>query len=181
MSILIDIVKDQPIKYGIEGYKAPELDQEIEWIDGHGQDMDPIRLSNHKGKFKVIYGFQAWCPGCHSRGLPTLKKMVDTMEGSGQILFLAIQTVFEGFQANTKQKLLETQQQYGLKIPFGHDIGNSNTGNRSSTMYNFRTGGTPWFIFIDDSDIVVFNDYHLNLDKAIEYLKGVVQQVKGKQ
>ena len=40
-------------------------------------------------------------------------------------------------------------------------------------MYDYRTGGTPWFIFINQQDVVVFNDYHLNVDKAIEYLKGI--------
>jgi len=71
-----------------------------------------------------------------------------------------------------KDKLIETQKKYDLKIPFGHDVGNENTGSRSSTMYHYRTGGTPWFIFIDQNDIVVFNDF-LNEEKAIEYLKGI--------
>jgi len=38
-------------------------------------------------------------------------------------------------------------------------------------MRDYRSGGTPWFIFIDQEGTVVFNDYHLDVDKAIEYLK----------
>ena len=160
-------------KYGIEGHIAPELSLDIEWIDAMGNEMKSLQLGDHKGKFKVLYGFQSWCPGCHSRGLPALQKMIDALEDYDQVVFFAIQTVFEGFEANTMEKLLETQNKYELKIPFGHDIGNDSTGNRSSTMYHYRTGGTPWFIFIDQNDTVVFNDFHLNVDKAIEYLKAI--------
>jgi len=159
--------------YGIAGYQAPELAKQIEWIDGKGKGTKSIQLSNYQGKFKVIYGFQSWCPGCHSRGLPALQKMVDALKDNDEVKFFAIQTVFEGFQANTKDKLLETQKKYSLKIPFGHDVGSEKTGSRSSIMYHYRTGGTPWFIFIDQEDIVVFNDFHLDVEKAIEYLKTV--------
>ena len=117
-------MEKQRKEYGIEGLKAPELANDIQWVDGNGADMKPIKLSDFKGKFKVIYGFQSWCPGCHSRGLPALQKMVDALKDNDQVVFFAAQTVFEGFQANTKEKLLETQKKYNLKIPFGHDTGN---------------------------------------------------------
>ena len=163
----------QEKRYGIEGYQAPELTNDIEWIDGTGKEIAPIQLSDYKGKFKIIYGFQSWCPGCHSQGLPSLQRMVEALKENDKIVFFAIQTVFEGFKANTKGKLLETQKKYDLAIPFGHDVGNEKTSNRSSTMFNYRTGGTPWFIFIDQNDRVVFNDYHLNVKGAIEYLQTI--------
>jgi len=40
-------------------------------------------------------------------------------------------------------------------------------------MYHYRTGGTPWFIFIDQDNKVIFNDFHLNDEKAIEYLQSI--------
>lgn len=166
-------MQDQKYKYGIEGYQAPELSNAIEWVDGSGNSTEPVQLNNYQGKFKVIYGFQAWCPGCHSSGLPALQKMVKALEGNDNVVFFAIQTVFEGFHANTKEQLVETQKKYNLPIPFGHDIGNEDTENRSSTMYNYRTGGTPWFIFIDQNNTVVFNDFHLDADKAIEFLQSL--------
>ena len=158
-------------EYGIVGYPAPELAMDIEWVDEAGKEIEPIQLKNHRGKFKVIYGFQSWCPGCHSIGLPTLQKMVAALADSEKVVFYAMQTVFEGAHANTKEKMLETKGKYELEIPFGHDVGNKDTENRSSTMYFYRTGGTPWFIFIDQNDTVVFNDFHVNAEKAIEYLK----------
>lgn len=146
--------------------KAPELRVE-RWIDANGNKLtQPIRLSDYHDKYKIIYCFQHWCPGCHSVGLPSLKKLVDAFEGNEKIVFLAVQTVFEGNQANTYDKILETQKKYELKIPFGHDPGNG----RSTIMEDFQTGGTPWFIVIDKTDNVVFADFHINVDGAIEYL-----------
>jgi len=155
--------------YGIEGHKAPELNV-AQWIDTNGDLTSDIKLKDLAGKFKVIYCFQSWCPGCHSQGLPALQQMVKALEGNDMVAFLAIQTVFEGFESNTFDKMRETQQSYELKIPFGHDIGDDSTRNISHTMYHYRSGGTPWFIFIDQNDQVVFNGFHLNTEKAIEYL-----------
>ena len=159
-------------KYGIEGQQAPELDVPI-WIDAEGEKMNPVTLKDYEGKFKVIYCFQAWCPGCHSIGLPSLQKMTAALKDNDQVVFMAIQTVFEGAKANTFERVKEIQKQYDLKIPFGHDVGDQSTQNISSTMYHYRTGGTPWFILVDQEGKVIFNDYHLNTDKAIEYLKGI--------
>ncbi len=166
-------MKKKEVQYGIEGQKAPELSAEIDWVDGEGKEMKAVKLTDYIAKFKVIYGFQAWCPGCHSQGLPSLQALVKSLEDNDDINFFAIQTVFEGSQANTKERMLEVQKQYNLHIPFGHDIGNQDTRNVSAIMYNYRTGGTPWFIFIDKGGTVVFNDFHLDTDKAIQYLKGV--------
>lgn len=157
-------IQDQTIK-------APELRVE-QWIDVNGNKLEqPIKLADYKGKFKIIYCFQHWCPGCHSVGLPSLKKLVDEFEGNDKIAFLAVQTVFEGAHANTYDKILETQQKYELKIPFGHDPGNG----RSTIMQDYRTGGTPWFIFIDNQDNVIFADFHINVEGTIQYLKETLE------
>jgi len=165
-------MKETGQRYGILGQQAPELTVD-QWIDADGNTSAPYQLADHEGKFKVIYCFQAWCPGCHSRGLPALQKMTKAMEGSDKVVFAAIQTVFEGSHANTYDRMVEIQKQYDLQIPFGHDDGKNTARKISSTMQNFRTGGTPWFILIDESGKVVFNDYHLDTDKAIEYLKNL--------
>ena len=149
--------------------RAPEFNV-IQWIDSKGNKTNPIKLSDFKGKFKVIYCFQHWCPGCHSKGLPDLKKMVNALDGNKNVVFLAIQTVFEGHEDNTYDKIVDTQKQYALNIPFGHDAGDDNT-LKSNIMTNYKTGGTPWFIFIDKHDNVVYSDFHLNPVAAIEFLK----------
>lgn len=157
--------------YGIGGFKAKEFDV-TQWIDAKGNKTEPVKLSDFEGKFKVVYCFQSWCPGCHSRGLPALQKMTEALKGNDQVVFLAVQTVFEGHHANTYEKIVETQKQYGLKIPFGHDAGDDGK-SQSNIMTNYRTGGTPWFIFIDQNDNVVFGDFHLNVEKGIEFLESV--------
>ena len=157
--------------YGIAGQQAPELEV-AKWVDGEGQPIDPVLLTDNKDNFQVIYCFQAWCPGCHSRGLPALKKMSEALKDNPKVTFTAIQTVFEGAHANTYERLLEIQEEYALDIPFGHNT--PEAGQRlPSIMQQYKTGGTPWFILIDQQGKVVFNDFHLNADKAIEYLKAV--------
>jgi len=152
-------------------FKAPEFNVN-QWIDANGNKTEAIKLSDFKGQFKIVYCFQSWCPGCHSKGLPDLKKMVEALKGNENIVFLAIQTVFEGFEENTFKKIVETQKRYELKIPFAHDAGEDGK-SRSSIMTNYQTGGTPWFIFIDKHDHVVFADFHLNPDAAIDFLKTI--------
>ncbi len=149
--------------------KAPEFDVK-KWIDAAGKETDPIFLSDFRGNFKVVYCFQYWCPGCHEKGLPDLKKMVEGLKDHPNVVFLAIQTVFEGHHENTFDKIKKVQQQYDLKIPFGHDAGNDGTST-SNMMINYQTGGTPWFILIDKLDNVVFADFHLNTEAAIDFLK----------
>ncbi len=152
-------------------FKAPEFNVN-QWIDAEGNKTEQINLSDFKGQFKIVYCFQHWCPGCHSKGLPDLKKMVDALEGNDNVAFLAVQTVFEGPDENTYEKMVETQKQYELKIPFGHDSGDHGRLG-SNIMFNYKTGGTPWFLFIDKHDNVVFSDFYLNPDAAIEFLKAI--------
>ncbi len=92
---------------------APEFEVE-QWIDANGNVTKAIELNDFKGKFKVVYCFQGWCQGCHSRGFPALKEMVTALKDHKNIVFLSIQTVFEGHDTNTYDKILETQNQYGL-------------------------------------------------------------------
>ncbi|WP_295982433.1 TlpA disulfide reductase family protein [uncultured Algibacter sp.] len=154
---------------GVKVFKAPEFEVN-NWIDAYGSKTEPIKLSDFKGKFKIIYCFQSWCPGCHSKGLPDLKKMVEALKSNESVAFLAVQTVFEGHDSNTFEKMVETQKQYNLMIPFGHDAGDDGK-SISNIMKNYQTGGTPWFLFIDKHDNVVFSDFHLNQVAAIELLK----------
>ena len=151
--------------------KASEFNVK-DWIDANGNKTDQIKLADLDGKFKVIYCFQSWCPGCHSEGLPALKKMIEALEDNVKVTFLAVQTVFEGHHANTYEKMVETQKQYDLKISFGHDAGDDGK-SRSNMMTNYQTGGTPWFILIDKHNNVVFADFHINADAAIKFLKQI--------
>ncbi|WP_150451229.1 peroxiredoxin family protein [Arenibacter lacus] len=130
-----------------------------QWVDAAGKPTAPILLSDYPEVFKVIYCFQYWCKGCHSRGFPSLKRMINEKRDQKNILFLAIQTVFEGHKENTYDNMIKTQKEYGLAIPFGHDPGDESTHSISKVMTNYRTGGTPWIILINEENRVVFSDF----------------------
>ncbi len=160
------ITSAAPARYGIVGKTAPELEIDY-WIDKDGSSSS-FSLAANKGKWVFLKCFQSWCPGCHAHGLPALKKMSHTLKDNPMVAFAGIQTVFEGFSVNTVEKVREIQRQYDLQIPMGHDPGHR--GGQPTTMIDYRTGGTPWMILIDPQQRVVFNDYSINADKAIEFL-----------
>ncbi len=66
-----EISTSQQRSYGILGHKAPAW-QVDEWYN-LGDDVERIDVSDFKGKIVYLFGFQSWCPGCHSHGFPTLQ------------------------------------------------------------------------------------------------------------
>lgn len=147
------------MQFGTLHAKAPDL-RVATWIDGTGAAMAPLKLADMGQGYKIIYCFQHWCPGCHSRGFPTLRALYDALHDKG-VGFAAIQTVFEGAEVNTEDKLAFNQAQYGLPIPFGHDV--PPEGAQYPTfMEDYRSGGTPWFTVIDPSGNVVYADFRLD-------------------
>ncbi len=153
---------------GIVNQTAPEL-RVPDWLDGEGQERQPLKLADLGDQYKIIYCFQHWCPGCHSHGFPTLKSMMDLLATKG-FGFAVVQTVFEGSEANTFDRLRENQIKYDLKIPFGHDAASASSGT-PTLMEDYRTGGTPWFNIIDPDNQVVYSDFHLNLDSLLNARK----------
>lgn len=152
-------------------FDPPEFDVK-DWVDENANKTEQVKLSDFKGKFKVVYCFQSCCLGCHSIGLHNLQKMVKALRGNSNVAFVAIQTVFEGYHENTFEKMLDTQKKYELKIPFGHDAGDDRK-SRSNFMENYQTGVTPWVFFIDQNDKVIFADFHINVEAAINILKSI--------
>jgi hypothetical protein len=53
-------------------------------------------------------------------------------------LFVGIQTVFEGYRINTKDKLRENQLKHKLKIPMAHAPGNHQTHDIPAIMRKIR-------------------------------------------
>ena len=161
-------------KYGIVGYMAPDWGVE-KWIDEKGKPTD-IRKYHYDWKIKVLFCFQSWCKGCHQIGFPAMQKMVEALKNDDRISFFAVQTVFEGKEENTFDKLRELQKKYKLKIPFGHDPGDESTENISKIMYNYRSGGTPWFIVIGVGGSVVYNDFQIDAEKAVIVLRELAEE-----
>jgi thiol-disulfide isomerase/thioredoxin len=146
---------------------APKFGVDL-WVQGDKKDLD---IEDFKGKVLYIYGFQAWCPGCHSHGFPTLQKLSEHYKNDKDVAFVAIQTVFEGYSHNTIEAAKKIIKDYKLTMPVGHS---GMDGFRSKFMQNYTTGGTPWTIIVDRDGNIRFSNFHLKVDQAIsmiEYLK----------
>ena len=162
--------------------RAPEL-RVTHWIDAQGLARAPLTLAELGEGYKVIYCFQHWCAGCHSHGFPALVKLVDALGGTDSGFgfgFAVVQTVFEGAEANTFERLRETQLRYGLKLPFGHDSSEAAHGapRVPTVMQDYGTGGTPWFIVISPAGEVVFSDFQLDAERLIADVAGLRNAAK---
>lgn len=154
---------------GIKGKMIPEISADY-WIDPNGKETD-FSMSEVHNKWVFLKCFQNWCPGCHKHGFPTLKKVADAFADHPMVSVLAIQTVFEGSFFNTQDAVRDIQLEYDLPIKMGHDVGTEQTDDYPETMIRFRTGGTPWIIVANPQGRIVFNDFHLNADNFIHYLR----------
>ena len=153
---------------GIEGFEAPEIELDY-WIDGDGKPAH-FSVVESRGKWVFLKCFQDWCPGCHSSGFPTLQAFAKRFHGHPKVAIAAIKTVFEGFSSNTLEDVRKLQLRYDLPVVMGHDPGNPDTHARPVTMQAYVTGGTPWLILINPDGIVVYNNFHVDSGKLIEYV-----------
>ena len=160
----------QPQARGILGQPAPSWGV-AQWTN-LPQDKKALDVTDFSGKVLYLYCFQSWCPGCRRSGFPTLVDLVDRYETAEDVAFVAVQTVFEGYQINTAQAGWRMAKEFGLDIPVGHDGSN---GKRSVLMRRYRTRGTPWAIIIDKQGTVRFNGFHITPDAAAE----LIDQLRG--
>ncbi len=166
-------VANQNADYGIANELAPELGV-TRWVDPSGQPLDDgFDLLRAPGRYKLLFCFQHACPGCHSSGFPTLQRIVQALHGTDVLSIAVVHTVFEDFEHNTFEAMLEDQRRYALPVPFGHDAGQDQSG--SELMRRFGNGGTPWFILIDPNGVVVFNDFRLDADRLVTFLRNATR------
>ena len=157
---------------GIMGQTAPDV-----WAN-QWRNLPPnekqFSLKAHRGKVVYLFFFQSWCPGCHSRGFPSLKAVSKHFKGQKDVVFAAIQTVFEGVSVNSPDKAWSSMAEFDLKLPVGHDVGLK--GKRSLTMGRYRSGGTPWTVIIGPRGVVRFNGFHLPASKGIALIESLRNQ-----
>jgi thiol-disulfide isomerase/thioredoxin len=146
---------------GIAGQPAPAWGV-TQWLNLPA-DRARLDITDFKGKVVYLYGFQAWCPGCHKHGFPTLKQIIAKYGDDPGVAIVAVQTAFEGFRSNDLDAAKDIVKRYDLKIPVGHS---GSAAEPSAFMRHYRTGGTPWTIIIDRDGIVRFNDFHIDAGAA---------------
>ncbi|MEM1157834.1 MAG: TlpA disulfide reductase family protein [Verrucomicrobiota bacterium] len=150
---------------GIVDQPAPDWGVD-EWVFlPNGQSAPEV--SDFQGKVVYVYAFQSWCPGCHKHGFPTLQKMMKQYADDPDVVFVAIQTTFEGFGSNGPAQALQTAKRYNLDIP----VGQSGLPNSSSKfMQRYDSGGTPWTVIIGPDGKVKYNDFHISPAEAMELI-----------
>jgi thiol-disulfide isomerase/thioredoxin len=148
----------------IAGQPAPELTVPY-WIDAQGKERPTVTLKELGARHRLLFFYQHWCAGCHSHGFPILQALVRNLHAKN-VGIAAVQTAFEAAYVNTRDKLPLDQQRYGLRIPFGHE-GRSSLGVLPTTMENYCTGGTPWFVAIDPDGVVAQDGFTIDVDRFI--------------
>lgn len=155
---------------GIAGLPAPQLEH-VRWIDENGNERNPLTLAELGQGFKILYFFQDWCAGCHRHGFPTFVTLAEEFRDK-DVGLAVIQTVFEGAEVNTFDRLRENQRRYGLHVPFGHAVAESASLDAvPAIMAAYRSGGTPWFVVIAPDGRVVYDGFLLAADGLIQALR----------
>jgi hypothetical protein len=158
------------VEAGIAGLPAPPLEN-VRWIDENGDEHSPLTLAELGENFRILFFFQDWCPGCHAHGFPTFVTLSEKLRGRG-IGLAAIQTVFEGSDVNTFDRLRDNQRRYGLHVPFGHAVAESGSANAApAIMEAYRSGGTPWFVVIGPDGRVLYDGFRLDAESLVETLR----------
>ena len=107
-------------------------------------------------------------------GFPILQKLTQAFKDVDQIKFFAVQTVFEGHDYNSQDKLRKNQLEWDLKIPMAHAAGNPQSHEIPEIMRKYRTGGTPWKVIINPEGKVIFNQFHIELPRAIALIEELI-------
>ena len=84
--------------------------------------------------------------------------------------------MFEGYGFNSEAKLRKNQQKWELKIPMAHAPGNQQTHDVPPIMRDYRSGGTPWAVIINQSGTVVYNNFHIETDQAVELIETLLSE-----
>jgi hypothetical protein len=109
-------------------------------------------------------------------GFPTLKKLTEAFKGNGQVMFWAVQTVFEGYNINSRAKLRKNQLKYDVNIPMAHAPGNHQTHKVPKIMRDYRSGGTPWTVIIDQNGTVIYNHFHIEAEQAVVLIEQLLTE-----
>ncbi len=87
-----------------------------------------------------------------------------------------MQTVFEGHDYNSQDKLRKNQLQYDLKIPMAQAAGNPRNHEIPEIMRKYRSGGTPWKVIINPEGRVIYNQFHIKPSQAMALIEGMLSK-----
>lgn len=164
--------KKPPKVHPLVGQAAPkwEVDEWHQLPDG----VESLDVSDFRGKVLFMYSFQSWCPACHKRGFPALKKLSEQYKDDDGVAFVAFQTVFEdrkeGEPVNTFENLKKLAAKHELSIPFAQS---GSKGDRSKILTAYKAGGTPWAVIIDKQGVIRYASFFIPPDEASKLIESL--------
>jgi hypothetical protein len=85
------------------------------------------------------------------------KQLEEKFAKAKDVVFLHVQTVWEGTHTNTPERGPKEVKKHGIEAPNGFDA-HVDGARTSIIMRQFGTGGTPWTIVIDKRGEVRVNE-----------------------
>ncbi len=130
---------------GIEGKEAPllEVDNWIQTPEG----KDRVEITDYPGKIVVLLFFQHWCRASQESELPVLKETRRSLPGQQGIVFIAVQTTFEGFLENTSDNARGDGEEVRSRYPLWSQPETRGSPQRQCRLSAGRH--TPWWVIID--------------------------------
>ncbi len=150
---------------GIVGRKAPEWTV-TEWA-GLPAGNDSLQLSDVEGKIVYLFFFQSSCESSRREGLSVLREVKEHFADDDSIVFIAIQTAFRAYTANTMKMAKRLFESKNVDIPIGQD---GEPGRESQTAKSYDTYGTPWTVIIGQDGIVKYNGFDLKFEQAVDVI-----------
>jgi peroxiredoxin len=144
---------------------APALDA-IAWVN----TLEPLILSEQKGKVVVIHAFQMLCPGCVSHGIPQATT-IHNLYAKEDVQVIGLHTVFEHHDVMTIDALKVFAKEYRIAFPIAIDTP-SDTDFIPKTMASYQMQGTPTLIVLDKLGRVRLNQFGQISDMQVGSLIG---------
>ncbi len=136
------------------GRPAPEFQVET-WVQGPPQTMAAL-----KGRVVAIDFFQLWCPMCNAFTAPLFAhwahQRFPEAIANGRLSLVGVHTVFEGFDYQSKERLVGYIAEKQKRYPVGHDLKRPEHF-LPETMRAWGNIATPTVAIVDRQGLVRFH------------------------
>lgn len=136
------------------GRPAPEFDVET-WVRGPAVTMSQLR-----GRVVAIDFFQLWCPMCNAFTGPLFvhwqNQRFKQAVADGRLALVGVHTVFEGFDYQSKERLVGYIDEKEKRYPVAHDLKRLDSF-LPQTMKAWGNIATPTVALVDKQGLVRFH------------------------